>query len=149
MTFIEYASSAAPVVFGALGTWFLVREVDYAHQFEEMSREMAEIKELLLLYQTNIREFWIRSAMRSFKRDRSKTEKMAQNLSDADIQKATADYKQMWEKDAQKSMDRWYGSTVQAQLRFRRRLLWTGFALLMLGAAIQFFAETSKWFGAE
>ena len=96
MTFIEYASSAAPVVFGALGTWFLVREVDYAHQFEEMSREMAEIKELLLLYQTNIREFWIRSAMRSFKRDRSKTEKMAQNLSDADIQKATADYKQMW-----------------------------------------------------
>lgn len=149
MTLIEFASSAIPIVLAALGTWFLVREVDHAHDFEEMSREMADVKELLVLYKTNSREFWIRSAMRSFNCDRTTAGKMAQDMSDELIQKGIADYKQFYDQKVEKSVLRWYGSTVPAQLKRRRRFLWTGFALIILGAVTQLLVATSKWFAAS
>jgi hypothetical protein len=137
MDVLGFLSSAAPAALGALGAWFLVNEVDHAHQFEELSRELNKTQELLTLFQTDLREFWTRSAMVSFNCDRARAEEIASHLSDADIEKGIAGYKQFWEKQVAEGLDRWNNQTVRTQLVKRRRMLWIGFWLLMASAAVQ------------
>lgn len=144
MSLIEYSSSVAPVMLGALGTLFLVREVNYAHAFEELSREMADLREMVSLFSTDVREFWIRSAMVSFKCKRKHAEEMAKSLSNEDIEKAALKYKNLYEERGANSIDRWYNETVKTQLKHRRRLLWLGFGLIMAGSALQILLVTAK-----
>ena len=146
MSLIQYGATVVPVLLSALGTWFLVREVNYAHTFEELSREMAEVSDLVSLFNTDLREFWIRSAMISFKCQRQRAEEMAKSLSDEAIEEACLAYKNLYEVQGTKSIDRWYNETVKAQLKRRRTFLWLGFWLLMAGAALSIVLATAKLF---
>lgn len=143
-----FVSSAAPAALGALGAWFLVNEVDHVHQFEELSREMDATQEFLTLFRTDLREFWKRSAMVSFKCDRARADELASHLSDADIEKGATEFKQFWDKQVVESLDRWNNQTVRAQLVKRRKLLWIGFWLLMASAAVQILVAAPKLFGS-
>lgn len=146
MDILGFLSSAAPAAIAAAGTWFLVNEVDHAHQFEELSREMNDAQEFLTLYRTDLREFWIRSAMIKFNWDRTKTDEAANLLSDADISAAAQAYRQFWEQKVADSLDRWKNKTVHAQLARRKRLLWIGFWLLIASAATQILMAMPKLF---
>ena len=75
--------------------------------------------------------------MVSFNCDRARAEEIASHLSDADIEKGIAGYKQFWEKQVAEGLDRWNNQTVRTQLVKRRRMLWIGFWLLMASAAVQ------------
>jgi hypothetical protein len=145
MDILGFSLAALPLALGTLGTWFLVNEVDHAHDFEHLSREKAEAEEFLGLYRTDLREFWIRSAMISFKCDRAKAAKLANELDEKHIIDAAAPYKEFWEDKVVTALDRWNKKITQAQLKKRRRLLWTGFWLLMTSAGIQLMQAIPKF----
>ncbi|OBP14297.1 hypothetical protein A5320_10925 [Rheinheimera sp. SA_1] len=142
----SFIVSALPAVLGAVGAWFLVNEVNHAHQFEEISRELNDIERLQTLSRSNPREFWLRSAMISFKCDRAKAEELASALSDADIDAAIAKNNDLWERQISAGLERWNSKTVRSQLQKRRRMLWLGFWLLMASAAAQVLFALLKLF---
>jgi hypothetical protein len=147
VTMPDFALEALAIVLAALGTTFLVREVNKAHGVEEVSHEMVASKDLVALYQTDLREFWIRSAMRSFNRDREAVERMATVLSNADIQTAAAQYGQFYQHALPKAARVWDELTVPAVLKKRHRDLWIGFWLLIGGLGVQFAVAVGKLAG--
>lgn len=127
-----------PVVLSAVGTWFVVREVSLGHRFETIHREMTVLKEMMNLYRTDLREFWIVSAMDSFNWDRAKAEVVGELLSDEEIRKAVDQRaKELYERDVSEALRRWQKQTAPATLRLRKRWLWVGFWCLMAAAFIQ------------
>lgn len=134
---LDIIASIFPAILGAVGAWFLVNEVNHAHQFEALSHELHEIEQMQTLFRTDPREFWVRSAMTSFNCDYAKAKDFASALSDAEIQAAIADKKELWEQKVTTTLARWHSQTVHSQLVKRHRLLWLGFWLLMASAATQ------------
>lgn len=148
-TFIDILSlisAILPAALGAIGAWFLVNEVNHAHQFEDLSRELHDIEQMQILYRTNPREFWIRSAMISLNCDRAKAEGHASVLSDADIQAAITKDKILWEQKVTAALTKWHSKTVHSQLAKRRCMLWLGFWILMASAATQVLFALLKHF---
>lgn len=144
--FLDIISSIMPAMLGAAGAWFLVNEVNQAHQFEEISRELHEIEQMQTLFHSDAREFWVRSAMISFNCDRAKATDLASVLTDADIQAKIAESKEFWEHKVSAVLARWHSKTVHSQLVKRHRLLWLGFWLLMASAASQILIALLKYF---
>ncbi|HET8711354.1 MAG TPA: hypothetical protein VFM32_08260 [Spongiibacteraceae bacterium] len=144
MDIFGFFIESLPTLLGALGTWLLVREVDRAHKYEKLSHELREPEMLLILFQTNLREFWIRSAMISFKCDRSTAEEMSKKIGDDLLITAAKDYKDFWERDLAKNLDIWHEKYTPFVFRRRRQLLWTGFVLLMFSATFQIIQEIPK-----
>lgn len=145
MAVLGYVSEALPIVLGAAGTCFLVYEVSRAHRFEELSRDLEQIRELQALYALNIREFWIRTAMLIHSWDRRTAEKYAGVLSDDDIRTAVDEDKATWEHHVSRGLEQWDRHTAPGKLRLRRRLLRIGFVLLMAGLGMQFAVVTSRF----
>lgn len=135
--FLDILASIFPAILGAVGAWFLVNEVNHAHQFEALSHELHEIEQMQTLFRTDPREFWVRSAMTSFNCDYAKAKDFASVLSDAEIQAGIAEKKALWEQKVTTTLARWHSQTVHSQLVKRHRLLWLGFWLLMASAATQ------------
>lgn len=128
MSSVNLLWAVLPIVLSAAGAWFLVREVSKAHEFEAIDREMTILKEMMELYRSNLREFWIVSAMESFNWDRSKAESAGGMLSDDDIRKTTEQHaKNLLERNVPDALTRWKKSTAPATLRWRKRKLWIGF----------------------
>jgi hypothetical protein len=66
MDILDIISAVFPAVlhaFRAVGFWFLVNEVNHAHQLEEVSRELHETEQMQTLFCIDRREFCVRSAM--------------------------------------------------------------------------------------
>lgn len=143
---LDIISSIIPAVLGAVGAWFLVNEVNHAHQFEDLSRELHEIEQMQTLFRTDPREFWVRSAMISFNCDRAKAIDLASALSNADIQDAIAEKKEFWDQKVGAVLARWNNKTVHSQLVKRRGMLRLGFWLLMASAATQVLFALLKHF---
>lgn len=146
MAILDIFSSIIPALLGAVGAWFLVNEVNHAHQFEDLSRELHEIEQMQTLFHTDPREFWVRSAMISFNCDRAKAIDLASALSNADIQAAIADKKEFWDHKVTAVLTRWNSKTVHSQLIKRRGMLWLGFWLLMASATTQVLFALVKHF---
>ncbi|MBL0940849.1 MAG: hypothetical protein IBJ03_18300 [Gemmatimonadaceae bacterium] len=143
MDILGIALSTGPIAVGAFGTWLLVREVHYAHQFEAHSREMKALEEQLRLYRTDPREFWIQSAIVSFRSDRSKVSAIADSIDDETLNKEILQYQDFYERRVAKHLEWWNSSVAEGQLKRRQRMLWTGFLLLMLSAVAQ--AAQAMW----
>ncbi len=144
MEILAYLISVAQILLTGFGTWFLVREVNFSHRFEALTREMAEVAEMQKLYKSDLREFWILSVMGEGKHDRKTAQEMAASLSDKDLREGAEPDRQLWEGRVTESLGQFHKQTAPAQLRRRRRLLWTGFALLIGAGLIQLVAATAK-----
>jgi hypothetical protein len=133
----EFAAQILSIALTAIGTTLLVREVDKAHRVEAMSHETDAEKELLALYQTDLREFWIRAAMRSANYDRATADQMATDLGEDAIRAGVAEYSELYERSLPAGLQRWYELTVPAVLKRRHRDLWAGFWFLIAGLGLQ------------
>lgn len=131
---------AAPVILGACGTLLLVREVYFAHRFEESSREMGDLRALLDLYHLSKREFAVRHFMFGQGLDRDKATQRISLYTAPEIDALADDAYRALGGSADAGLQRW-NDTVKAQLRARRWLLLTGGGLLMLGFVFQLLAD--------
>ncbi len=144
---MDYVLQSLSILLAVVGTSLLVREVGKAHKVEEIGHEMNVARELLALHATDIREFWIRSAMRSSSHSRATAERMAADLGTPAIEAGVAQsYGQLYEQDLPRAVDRWHDLTVPAVLMKRRRDLWAGFWLLIAGLGLQFVVATGTFF---
>lgn len=142
MARLDLILDLSAIVLGVLGTVFLVREVSKAHEFEKLSRDMATVKEMMALFKSDIKEFYVVSAMETFNKSRESMETLADSLGEDAIRKTAEEDPVL--KSAPESIARWEHYTSPAQLLRRKRLLWTGFVFLMGAAAIQVIAALAK-----
>lgn len=87
MARLDLILDLSAIVLGVLGTVFLVREVSKAHEFEKLSRDMATVKEMMALFKSDIKEFYVVSAMETFNKSRESMETLADSLGEDAIRK--------------------------------------------------------------
>ncbi len=122
-----------------VGLFFLAREVYKGHQMEEINRGLDPSRRLQFLFATqDFRGFYIASRL-----DKGDSPQAAQRLvsvlAPADIRKAAEDEWAQLASVLTGTLKRWDERTTPAAMRWRRRALFFGTALLMIAAALHAF----------
>jgi hypothetical protein len=134
----------APIVLGLVGTWLLVREVWLGHKFEELSRDLDDIRELQEVYSLNPREYLIRNWMFGSNLDRARATERVDINNDAEIQQYADEAFAAMDAQAAATLEAWRTIGRRTFMRIRRGLLLMGGGALIAGLAISLLAEIAK-----
>lgn len=145
MPILEDSVGWIPIVLGVLGAFLLFREAWIAQEVEKLSPEIARIKELQYLYETNTKEFVVRSLMYAWGSSRTDTQELlnpfglpeASEVTDAEFRELHHAEWQHWSDHISPALKRWDDFTLPEALNMRRWLLWSGFGLIVVAAVIQ------------